>query len=324
MRRVRKMYLSIITVTFFLLIFGTVTYAWIGLSNVNTIDNMSLTATTGNQLEISLDGTNYSRTLSTETLEELIGNIKLADVTTSDLINFEGGGLNETREVIANKSYLTFDLWFRTTERERHIYLVNNSSDLATYDSPSPGTFVVSRGVNWRASTTFINGPDMSDIVEEGQEGIYHASDAVRIGIKELKDPENTLDERDENDLETLIFDPSENPDRGYGKAYGAFSFFIAKTGLQSFRLPSEKPETIYQLTQFAPFNPYIPLNDDSLIAELLPTDEEDEEGRPYLKGKVRVSVWIEGWDADAFDAIAKDRIKIQLEFKAGYKNGIY
>ncbi|MFP4177889.1 MAG: hypothetical protein ACLFTZ_03910 [Acholeplasmataceae bacterium] len=324
MRSVRKIYLSSIAVTFFLLIFGTVTYAWIGLSNVNTIENMSLTATTGNQLEISLDGTNYSRTLSSDTLEDLFGRIELADVTTRDLVTFESGGLNESREVIANKSYLTFDLWFRTTERERHIYLVNNKSDVVTYDSPSSGTFVVSRGVNWRAPTTFINGPDMSDIVEEDQEGIYYASDAVRIGVKELNDPENELDERDEEQLETLIFDPSENPDRGYGKAYGAFSYFVAKTGLQSFSLPDQKPETTYRLTEFAPFNPYIPLNDDSLIAELLPSGEEDEEGRPYLKGKVRVSVWVEGWDADAFDAIARDRIKIQLEFKAGYKNGIY
>jgi len=35
------------------------------------------------------------------------------------------------------------------------------------------------------------------------------------------------------------------------------------------------------------------------------------------------MTIWLEGWDADLFDAILGDRIKMQFEFKAvhGIKN---
>jgi hypothetical protein len=29
------------------------------------------------------------------------------------------------------------------------------------------------------------------------------------------------------------------------------------------------------------------------------------------------MNIWIEGWDADLFDPVLEDRIKIQLQFKA-------
>ena len=34
-----------------------------------------------------------------------------------------------------------------------------------------------------------------------------------------------------------------------------------------------------------------------------------------YYLGNATLNIWIEGWDADAFDAILGDQILIQLEF---------
>ncbi len=80
--------------------------------------------------------------------------------------------------------------------------------------------------------------------------------------------------------------------------------------------LPQEKPYTIYELTQIAEDNPYQALDNQSLITELQPTGFYDQDGNEIYQSKVIINIWIEGWDADAFNAVLKDYIKIQLQFK--------
>jgi hypothetical protein len=315
-----KIHLYIVLIIYFLASIITVTYAWITVNNNIIIDNISLSGITNSQLEISLDGENFSSSLNLNELSNLINNIKLTDVTSSDGINFERGGLNSNSQVIVNQDYLSFDLWIRTTQPERYIYLVNNTNKTITYNEIGSGTFVVSKGVYWKATHTFINGPDINDVVLKEERNIYYSSDALRLSIIELKDLENEFDLREEDELRRFIYDPSENEERGYGKAYGAFSYFIAKTGLIDFSLPKETPKTQYKLTEFEDYNPYIPLDDQSLVAVLIENGKTNNNGQEFYSGKIRINIWIEGWDADAFDSILKDQIKIQLEFKAGLK----
>ena len=70
-------------------------------------------------------------------------------------------------------------------------------------------------------------------------------------------------------------------------------------------------------MTEIDPNNPYQALDNDSLITVLQETDEVNEKGRSIYRGKIRINIWIEGWDADAFDSVENDRLKIQLQFKA-------
>ena len=72
-----------------------------------------------------------------------------------------------------------------------------------------------------------------------------------------------------------------------------------------------------YRLTTFDPTNPYIAENDDSQVATMIATEDVNSDGDPIFRAKVRINIWIEGWDADAFNSILNDRIKIQLKFKA-------
>ena len=81
--------------------------------------------------------------------------------------------------------------------------------------------------------------------------------------------------------------------------------------------LPTEIPVVSYRLSEMDRFNPYQALDNESLVLDLQPTGVIDEiTGKEIYQGKVRVNIWIEGWDADAFDALDKDRMKIQLQFK--------
>jgi hypothetical protein len=320
---VRKVYLSLISFMMIIVIMGTATFAWLGLPTENSVDGLGLTATTGNHLEISLDGVEFGSSIDIDQLEEIFGNARLHDITTIDGENFYFGGLNDAERANPNEHYISFDLWFRTSRRGRHIFLVNNVNEEATYEEGVPGTYVVSKGTSWTATHTFLNGPELQNIVEEGARGIYYAADAIRISVIERLDPNNVFDVREENELQRLIYDPSENPERGFGVAFGAFSYLIAKTGLSSFRLPQQYPNTVYSLTEFQSHNPYQAVDNNSLVAELIENGEFDAEERPYYQAKVSINIWIEGWDADAFDAVVRDRIKVQLEFMLGFKDGI-
>ena len=315
MRKIRRVYVSIVTLMFMGIIFGTVSYAWISLSSINNIDGLSLGASAGDELEISLDGINYATELPSTSLTELFADIRLIDVTSLDGINFQTGGLRPLDTAVANQDYLSFELWFQTVRPERNVFLINNVSDIVEYDSAMYGTYVVSRGVSWVAKYEFQNGPNPTDIIEKGNRDTYYASEATRISVNEENDQLNVLDTRPQDDLKNFLFDPSGNPERGYGVSYGAYSYFRAHT-LYFIRLPETMPVVSYRLTTFDPGNPYIALNDDSQVATMIATEDVNEDGKIIYRAKVRINIWVEGWDADAFDSIEDDRVLIQLQFK--------
>ncbi len=308
----RKIYISVLSFSMFTLIFGTVTYAWITIATVNNIEGLSLSASTGQELQISTDGFNFSTTLNQVEMEEIFKNQSLTDVTTINGIEFYNGGLQQKGLAKPNRDYVSFELFFRTTQKEKYVYLINNVSDIMSYDGSMEGTYVVSRGIEWKAQTDFLY--DIDDVIKKGETRTFYAKDSVRIGFQEVID--RPYDQRSESDLKTLIFDPSKNEHRGFGKPFGAYSYFVKYTGMM-IEIPYEMPNTVYDLTKPLEDNPYQANHNESLITEMQPTGYYDEHGKMIYQSKVVVNIWIEGWDADAFDAILKDYIKIQLQFKS-------
>jgi hypothetical protein len=296
---------------------GVIAYAWVSLATINNIDGIGLTASAGDDLQISIDGQTFYNSLPREEIQELFEGVTLYDATTLDNINFYTGGLRGHNEAIPNFHYVSFDLWLRSTRPERAIYLYNNVNDLVDYyNYDKLGTFVISRGVYWMSNETFFNGPLPEDTVNVGSIDQYYASDAMRIGIRELRDNLNPLDNRTNDEFKNIIYDPSENYARGYGVTFGMLSYFNKRARLYLFP-PTTFPNTTYRLSEMDPQNPYQALNNDSQIATLQETElisEEDE--RTYYQAKIRINIWVEGWDADAFDAIGNDQIRIQLQFK--------
>ncbi len=316
---IRKLLLSVLSLTLSAIMLGTVTYAWITMTNKNFLDGLVLNVSSGEKLEISLDGISYYNQLPTDLFSEGFENLEMRDVTSSDGINFSTGrfGINE-ETANPNLEYASFTLWIRTVGTERNVYLVENVSDFVQYDIGMAGTFVVSRGMQWKADMTFINGTnETEDTVYEGERNTYYASDAVRIAFLEQINENNPLDNRTVDDLSKIIIDPSGDPLRGYGVPYGALDYSNKKIG-HSIEAPVDKPAVVYELTEFPPNSPYVPLNENSKIVELVASDEKDNRDRTYYVGKVIINIWLEGWDADCFDAIMRDEIRIQLKFTAG------
>lgn len=316
MKSIKRVLISVLTLIVVGMIFGSATYAWITLSTINNIEGLSLTASAGDDLQLSLDGETYYNQLPGEMVEALFEGMKLVDVTSFDGINFQTGGLRDIGVAIPNEHYISFDLWIRTARPEHHIYLINHIDSMSDYNTDEIGTYAISEGVMWVAKSGFFNGPTVDDWVEAGSVGRYYASQAVRMSFIELKDDLNPNDIRNTNELNRFLFDPSNDPYRGYGVTYGAFSYFFQRTRWW-ITAPTLIPEVSYRLTQVDPDDPYQALSNDSLISELQPTGILNDKNREYYSGKVRINIWIEGWDADAFDAIDRDKIKFQIQFKA-------
>lgn len=318
MRSLRRFLTSILIFIGMLIVLGSAAFAWISIATINNVEGLSMTVSSGDELLISFDGVNYGSSIPFENLSDQTEGIKLFDVTSPDGVNFELGGLRSKGEAIPNQHYISFDLWLRSSELERDIYLFNNISNSIDYeDTGTTGTYITSKGVVWRSTLQFFNGPSLDDVVFKGDVGTYFAKDAMRLSIVELKDDLNPFDVREESELRTFIFDPSGNPERGYAATFGQFSYFFQRT-LIYVDLPDEIPNVSYRLSEMDPYNPYQALDNESLIATLQPTNMVDpKNNKLFYTAKIRINIWIEGWDADAFDAIDQDMVKIQLQFKS-------
>lgn len=316
---IKKLYITTLSMILLTLTFTTATFAWVSMGDTNRVDGLQLNMKPDSFLEFSLDGIEWSSEITTEQINELWRGSRLMDLTSTDGENFIGNRIQLVDaelnfEGVPNGNYISLELYVRSTTRYRDVYLVNNVSSTGTFDNPpARGTYVLSKGVPFRSPVTFNLGP--SDTVFENEIRTYFAKDAIRISLTELK-TDNPLDTRDNSELASFIYDPTENPDRGYGKNYGGVDY-LRKSKAVYIQLPDTPQPVIERLSEFTPDNPYIPLDTKSKVATLIVTDQVDEQNKPYYMGKFRLNIWIEGWDADSFDAIYEDTLLFSFEFQS-------
>lgn len=305
----KKLYISVLMLLMLSFAASTATYAWLGLATTNTVKDISLTTYLGNELEISLDGINYYQNLPSDLMMELVGDVVLKDITSNDGKTFSFGLREKAGIPKKNHDYISMDFYFRTTSVFAHyVYLSNNTTLMSTYDFPLKGSYVVSQGRNWISDISFQYSKDK--MMNKGDSGKFYISDAMRVSFIEHR-----LNEQDERtNLSQKIFDLSGNEERGFGKAYGAHDYY---NKIKSFvAVPSLIPNTVYEFSEFSTTGPFA-FDKRSEILTLIKTDQKDLNGMSYYKGRLTMNIWVEGWDADLFDAVFGDLVKMQFEFKA-------
>lgn len=315
-KSIRKLSISVLSFIFAVLLFGTVSYAWFSIATTNIVYDIGIGITTDNKFKISLDGINYYDSLSNEQIMNVVGNeLKLLDVTSHDGKIFTKGFPLRNEIAEKNKDYLSITLYFRTTTSyERNVYLVDDVSRDAYLDKDIDGTYVISKGMNWKADSTFQYGEDL--IINAGERHVLYAAEAIRIGFIEQKIETNLFDNRNEVDLSSKIFDLSRNPIRGYGTSYGSLDYLNSKHG-KTYLPPNTVQNVVNKLSEYDEYNPYQPLDDNSYLLRMMETNKQDYLGETIYEGKVQLNIWIEGWDADCFDAILRDQLTIRLKFKS-------
>lgn len=317
-KSVQKLFISILSLIFAVALFGTVSYAWFSISTTGILHNVTLNIQMEGSFQISLDGVNYYDKLTYEDIMRYIDNdIIMIDVTTSDGKEFLTGGPMAFEPAVRNVDYLQLTLYFRTTAPERNVYLVDNVSTEAYLDQDIDGTYIISRGINWEADSTFLNGPDPEeDMIYAGDRYMFYGAEATRISFLEKKIQTNINDTRDEQDLNFKIFDLSRFPERGYGATYGSLAYYNSRYEDQAYP-PEDQPVTTTNFTEFSQYNPFVPLDDNSFVLRMIETSEVDSNGKTYYVGMAEMSIWLEGWDADCYNAIMADLLIIKLTFKA-------
>ncbi len=309
MRNVRKkMLLVIIMVLFTIVALGTSTYAWFTLNNVAKVDQIEMTVSAGAGIELSLTGKDsgyqWKSKLTFDQIKDNIDFKQFDAVTSSDgktMSYREGGTAN-------NADYIEFDLWFKV---DNITLKENEKGGIFLYDYSNPGgTYVESTGISWTPDVEFTY--DTGDVRSPStSEQKYYAKDAIRLSFTYGESKSQT----------STIFDLSQestNSSRGYGYTNGgAIDYYNKKTN-SNIAASGTGPKVVYQdeLTEIDGND-----NTTSNIKSLVSNLEKDEEGG-FLVGKTTIRIWLEGWDADCFNAIYSDKITAQLKFKFGkYKN---
>src|SRR5690554_2475668 len=99
----KKLFISILSFVFAVILFGTVSFAWFSIATTNVVYDIGLGISTDNKFKISLDGINYYDSLTHDDIMNVVGNnIKLLDVTSFDGINFSKGFPLRNEVAIAN------------------------------------------------------------------------------------------------------------------------------------------------------------------------------------------------------------------------------
>lgn len=303
----KKLYATILTLTVLAIALSTSVYAWFTITGLNFIQDIEFGAEGNDILKMSLDGENFSDSITKEQLSEIYGErFRLKSITTTNNIDFNDGPPYFPRSD-STRDYISLDIHFRLTSiqedplsHQRYVYLADKVNEPYTLNPPS-GTYIQSQGIDWQAPIDY-QGKDR--FIEAGTIERYYAKDAIRIGV------------RNEDEGINFIYDVSEQPQYGYGLPIGANDF--AKRAVY-YQFPDPDPLIPgimrYKLTEFHPLQPDIAMDKQSLVSKLARISSED--GVTTYQGKATITIWLEGWDPDCIDAIIRDRIVIQLRFRA-------
>lgn len=310
----KRIILSIVSLAFIAVALGTTTFAWFTLSNVATVSDIEGTVQAGEGIEIALgvngtEVTNYKTNLTSTDWQLVMDKIaennsntkfEFGPATTTDGFNFynlEVDGLSGTNTVLKQSttaltenvagSYLEFDIFFKsnsaaTINWEDYEFLEGLSNEF------TPGVpFTNGRGVLVNANDT-VN---------------FDASNAARIamynadGTTLIKSVQKAAGAGTSADDNTVTNAPQFNGQYSYLKAKGYSIDEVTDDGTTL----TEAPDILEAGTK-----------DTFESTELLTLGGDDAIG---YSGSIKVRVWLEGWDADMYDALFRSSLKFNLVF---------
>ena len=316
----QKLVLSVVTMALVVVALGTSTFAWFTLQNSASIGEFDASVTAGEGIEVSLgtwDDTSNVATLETNSqwytvipdtviqqrLTDMYGSsLSLTDATSSNGILIQKRSLVDgSLSNLSNMSggYVEFKVWFRSGEQQT-ITLVNAA--------------ITGSEVNWVVDAPF-RAADKDDFatgtsLTVGQTIKVGAWTAARLSIFNQAGTVGGVFQREAHPSTNLTNEASNSvaaPELSYAAAgrFGAASYYFAKTAGSQIAAPT---------SQVIPVATQVPAS--GLLTSPVPVLllSQSAAGEPYL-GNIVVRVWIEGWDADLFDALFDTGLTVSLQF---------
>jgi hypothetical protein len=326
----KKLILSALTVVLTVIALGTTTFAWFTLTNTATVDPFDVDIATDFGIEISVDGINWFTNINNAQLADFLDGVVLQDVTSKDgdrILNIEGNAASAG-------SYLEFPLYFRSNTVQAVEWNQAVSALSATNNV-------------WLADVEFSH-PNVPLGVVAGEPYTFNAANAARISMTQysfdvaVDDPGSddaaisgvtqgnlTVPNPDYDDQ--LPDDPDTNPEflpanYVYELPQGAGTGTAENTRLNATAIAAGnvdyylvKTNVDLLATLGAPTLPSSISNTELAAGQQvlsLTNTDYTEFGFQYA-GLIVVRVWIEGWDADSFNAILGQTISVTLRFAA-------
>lgn len=317
----KRVYISIMTLILLLVASITSSYAWIQLNNVGFIKKISLDIAGGDGMSISLDGStfksrlsslevkeavlrkcdpNYTPGMSENEINALFNRFEFAPLTTEDDPLTPENELFNTFHAIddstAERKYLALDVFVNTNVTEYPIEVYFARSEMVTAVAKPANLFTSLPATN--LPSCFGTEPLPTDIK-------VSAANAVRVGVV-------TYDIMDSDNLTT-------SPNVRDKKIYS---------------IGSDVPSLNNDIYNFGGINAsynanliYYDMMLNKDISANKPTNRNDElldcqniisSDAGLVKDKIAkmtIYVWLEGWDADCFNAVASQTMNIELKF---------
>jgi len=294
----RKLVLSIVTVVLTVIALGTTTFAWFTLTNTAQVQPFQAQIIADTGIEISIgDSTGdpvskqWVTQLTTEAIESYINTtypgFRFNHVTTSDGETYNTLGLTSLTE--AGGGWLEIPIHFRSNSSNT-IYWTNVTLTSGSASWMPDVNFTTASGAQATTATS-IN---------------VDAAHAVRISIQKYAAGLSNgfvvyeLPATANNQVLGTGGDLSNGGVNGVGDD-GAMNYYYVKTGSLPFGV--ETVETIESQTTIA--------NEEVLVM----LGNQAQTAGAFYYGRVVIRVWVEGWDANAYNSILNRFIQASFTF---------
>lgn len=277
-------------------------YAWFTVNNTATIDAFEANVQTGEGFYVSLNGTNWQNTITSDDLTDAgLLNVTFVPLTSADgvaLTNLDGSA------ALAG-GYIQFDLLFVGSEALSNVQLTNILLS-STATSWIPGVDV--------AGTRSAGAPNAA-ITE-------YASNAARVSFKDLSTAATiTVVEQSEEALAD-----ANSTDATFGNSLGKGSFLTNEAVLFYNAIMSVDIEETAFTAATLPSTIEAGTGVNTSVAALSSTNTTGKTftvgetitgviGEDYKVGALTVRVWIEGWDQEAFNSILSGTLSVSFSF---------
>ena len=282
----RKLSISILAVVFAVIAMGATTFAWFTLTNTAKVSQFKIDVTSAAGIELSVVNGVWGSTIDGSVIEGLSGvsGARLTAVTTSTgtsgftTLNslLENGTYDITTPAAAGSHYVEFTIKVRSREISKNIYIDSTATD------------ITSTGKTWQPDTSFTI--DGTPITQETDPFNVYASSSARMSFAGAN---------------TVIYEDTSLGTSGmsFDWTKGALNYYAAKMNYTNpiAITPVVTPYTVKE----------VGVAEGTVIATT--ANALDDDG--WSETTIVVRIWLEGWDAECYNAIFSDTLQITIGF---------
>lgn len=292
----QKLVLSVVTMALVVIALGTSTFAWFTLTDTAKVDTFNAEVQAGNGILVSLDNVNFYTVIDSTTMNAFLVSkygVNGTQFNLKDRTSKEGRIFLDRINTPVTDGYIEFDLFFRSDSA------LNINVD---------GVVLSGGTKSWTPDVDFV-GASGSGVVA-GTPITVNAYDAARVSVTGLLMDGNALDAAPESGSSTTFIYKTSQTETFGDLTKGAVAYWNAVNTGTSTDITTG-PNTTDFAAAIAAKN-----TGASGLADQVITLTETGSSTGIYKGAVRVRVWIEGWDADAYNSIFDAALTVMLQFK--------